>query len=257
MIPMCKSNNDNPDMFLTYGFIMIGIYFLCTSFVKMIRNNIPDDLLNNDIKIIPLNNHYKMKMYENYTDEHISHVGSERPFIIRLNGRNFKKIMHNDQYKISLESVGKELMREFHAQTAIVYNDEILLIFSPSENQQFKGKCRKLQSIIASFASSLLTLKLNEVCSFHLNIIDFYDNQSDMIHYIKWRYNNAMSLKKNPVFIKRQHTSIETKYKHIKFNLSNIRDTDDYIMLLTCVNFNIDNYNIKIHKTYEMDETIE
>lgn len=246
------------DIFLTYSFILIGLYIFY-GFYKRISNSLEFDKFDN---IVPFPQHTnmsnRMKDYETHT-ESLSRVGDNTPFIVRLKGRNFKNIKNNKTYEISMHKIGMELMREFHAHTSMVFDDEIVLVFSRSLYHQFGGKCSKLLSVIASYASSSLTSKTTELCSFHCSIIDFKDNDDDLMNYIKWRNHIALSTKKTPVFIKRSIIdSLEEKpvYTHLKFTLKTIKLTDEYIELFSDPNFDPNDYNIRFKKICDMDESM-
>jgi hypothetical protein len=209
----------------------------------------------NNIKhdIIPGELDKRMKYYENYTETNVHTLGSD-PFIIRLRGHNIKMTR---EISTQFQYIAQKLIHEFHAKTAFISHDEIVLIFNSSTNHQFKGNCMKLQSIIASYASSLLTLSTKVgICSFQCNIvelpilrkntiiasdesnmIDFsylfinmqlssfqekkIDNNFELVNYIKWRYNKALSIKSTPIFIKKQIDNDDnTKFKYIKFKLN-------------------------------------
>ena len=251
----CNTKTVQYDFFLTYGYIICGLFILYNTFKKIINQKHELNLVeSNEIESNNLNT--RMKLYEDYTEHNISKVGEEEPFVVRLKGRNFKNIKANEKYKTSMELLGRELMREFHAHTAMVFNDEIVLIFSASHYHQFNGRCVKLQSIIASYAASSLTLKTNELCSFYCSIVDFKSNTDEMVNYIKWRVHQALSLKIMPIFIKRQIIDdIETRlqYKHVKFMLKNIKTDDMYINLFTAPNFDPGDYSIKFRKIYDMN----
>jgi hypothetical protein len=259
--PMYRSRSPvvEYDFFLTYSFLLVGIYFFYTFYKKIAKNqfNTLEDYnfeTNSDVRNISLSLNNKMKEYETYTENNISRVGTNAPFIIRLKGRNFKNIKSNNQYDISMHKIGQELMKEFHAHTAMVFDDEIVLIFSSSLHHQFNGRCIKLQSIISSYASSSLTFKTNELCSFHSSIVDFNENITDLINYIKWRNHIAMSIKKVPIYIKKQ--LLDDEYKHVKFMLKTIKVNEEYMELFTDPIFDRTSYNIKFKKIYEMSDLI-
>jgi len=284
-----KSQNNNNiteyDIFQIYGFIIFGLYLLYCLFKILCNMNRFKDIKfynsNSDtdrIQILGLNNlDHQMKLYEYTTMYNLSDMGIEKPFIIRLNGRNFKKIKNKENYLIHLHMVSMELMKEFHVQTAMVFNNEINLICFPLNNPHFNGRYTKLQSVIASYAASSLSLKLNTVCSFHCNIVDFSNNNMDLLNYIKWRYYQAKSIRVLPYFIKRQYIDMinkqngdlqnviptnndKPKYKHVKFllnsNMVKMKESDEYFKLFTKSNLNTTEYNIKLPKLYEMNEIL-
>jgi hypothetical protein len=256
----CNTKVIQYDLYLTYAYILCGLFILYSTFKKLFNSkqqfNLDEEFdlkqsLDEDFNSNNLNT--RMKLYEDYTEHYVSKVGEE-PFVVRLKGRNFKNIKANEKYKSSMELLGRELMREFHAHTAMVFNDEIVLIFSASQYHQFNGRCVKLQSIIASYASSSLTFKTNELCSFYCSVIDFKSKTDELIYYIKWRVHQALSLKLVPVFIKRQiiDDTQPLQYKHVKFMLKNIRVDDTFINLFTAPNFEPEDYSIKFRKIYDL-----
>jgi hypothetical protein len=232
------------DVFITYCFILVGLYFLYKSYKKSFTQyrNLPN---------LP----NLMKRYESHTEMNVSKVGHSSPFIVRLKGRNFKNIKNNEKYDTSMQKIGQELMREFHARTAMVFNDEIILVFSESEYHQFGGRCIKLQSIISSYASSSLTLKLNELCSFHCSVVDFTENKYELLNYIKWRNQIASSLHKPPQYIKKQFIEpIESiqSYRYIQFGLPSIHTNYEYMDLFTTDDFVAYDYKIKFNNSIYM-----
>ena len=239
------------DFFLTYAYILCGLFILYSTFKKLFNSK---QQFNLDKEFDSSNLNTRMKLYEDYTEKNIYKVGEEDPFVVRLKGRNFKNIKANEKYKSSMELLGRELMREFHAHTAMVFNDEIVLIFSASQYHQFSGRCVKLQSIIASYAASSLTFKTNELCSFYCSVVDFKAKTDEMINYIKWRLHQALSLKIMPVFIKRQivDDTQTLQYKHVKFMLKNIKTDNTFADLFTAPNFEPEDYSIKFRKLYDL-----
>ena len=224
-----------------YGFLFITSLLYFFKLENKNRLDIKNDCENKlyELNIIKSSNlHNRMKMYETYTEYNISHVGQETPFIVRLKGRNFKSIKLNQEYNNSMILLGSELMKEFHAHTSMVFNDELILIFPASQYHQFNGNCMKLHSIVSSYASSSLTLKLNTLCSFYSLIVNFtkleslhheQDNKYDILYYIKWRINKARSINSDIFFIKKQMK--ETVYSYVKFGLSHIKYNDTFINL--------------------------
>jgi len=217
-----------------YGFLFIAslLYFFTSKikYTPVCENKL------SELNMIKSNLHNRMKMYETFTEYNISHVGQETPFIVRLKGRNFKSIKLNE-YNNSMILLGSELMKEFHAHTSMVFDDEIILIFPTSQYHQFNGNCMKLQSIISSYAASSLTLKMNTLCSFYSSIVNFTQPDSseyveyELLYYIKWRINKAKSTHSDVYFIKKQIKDNENNY--VKFGLSHIKYDDTFIDLVT------------------------
>ena len=238
---LCNTKMVQYDLVLTYGYILFGIVILFNTFKKLFNTN------KADLNFQSNNLNTRMKLYEDHTEHNITTIGDEEPFIIRLKGRNFKKIKTHDKYKYSMELLGKELMKEFHAHTAIVLSDEIVLVF-PASYYLFNGRCIKLHSIIASYAASYLTFKIDELCSFYCSIVDFNTKSWEMINYIKLRNHQALSLKITPVFIKRQvvsNTNERMQYKHVKFMLKHIKVDTDFIDFFTAPNYDPENNIVK------------
>ena len=233
---LCNTKIVQYDLVLTYGYILFGIVILFTTFKKLFKSNIhlsKTDLYSNNLNT-------RMKLFEDYTEQNMLLVGEKYPFIVRLKGRNFKQIKTHDKYNYSMELLGKELMKEFHAHTAMVFNDEVVLVFPASHYHQFNGRCTKLQSIIASYAASYLTFKIDELCSFYCSIVDFNTKSCEMINYIKLRNHQSLSLKIAPIFIKRQiisNTNEKMQYKHVKFMLKHIKVDNNYINFFTAPNY--------------------
>ena len=174
-----------------------------------------------------------------------------KPFILKLKGRNFKKIF-NEKYIVAMHHTVELLMKEFHAQTVLFVNDEILLVFHSRKEELFNGNYLKMQTTIGSYASSVLSLKLEKVCSFSSTVINF-DTEYEIIKYLNWRQKTLLSHSSNmnlgdyeqdsttqdkmnrPVFIKRKsYTDLNSKkqYKYIKFILHKMKLNNYYLDLL-------------------------
>jgi tRNA(His) 5'-end guanylyltransferase len=89
----------------------------------------------------------KMKYYEEESKTLIK-VPNDRPFLIRLNGRNFinltqkfknleNKLIFNVEFKNIMLLTAKDLMYEFKCSTVYTHSDEITLIF----NNDAKNEC--------------------------------------------------------------------------------------------------------------------
>ena len=257
MLSCFLNNHTQNELFPFFGLFVIFSYLIYV-FSRYFRNTSTSSSLTNFIDSGNLNQ--RMKTYE-YNTLYTFNLGVETPFIIRLNGRNFKNIKTKENYTYHLHVVGMELMKEFHAQSAMVYNNEINLVFYPIDNPHFNGICMKLQSVIASYAASSLSLKLHTLCSFHSNIVDFNNNNMDLLQYIKWRFYQAKSIGMVPYFIKRKLVVTDDikSYKHIKFilNSTQVKDfNDSYFNLFTEPNL-IGCNDIKLPKLYEMNEILE
>jgi len=118
----------------------------------------------------------RMKFYENYTENCVSHIPSTHCFAVVLDGRGFKSILrelvesikntistctvpYSSEVKYAFERTTSDLMHEFHATTGYTYGDKIILLFSVHKSTQntqhiFGGRISKLQSVISSYAVS-------------------------------------------------------------------------------------------------------
>ena len=215
--------------------------------------------------VIPDNMYNRMLFYEDYSNNNINEVGYGEPYIVRLKGRNFKNIPLNMfQY---LQVTAQQVMKEFHAQTAVIIQNEIILVFSGDmsiDNNLFKGNTRRIGNIISSFAASLMAINTNVQCSFEASVIDFpaiTDELKhltfDYINYIRIKCLESRLVKVNPVFIKRVKEN--DIYKHIKFTLDRVKANSYYNIFFTTSTFNSDAYNgkIKFSKFYEMNQLIK
>ena len=232
----------------------------------------------NVIDMIPSNTFNRMLFYEEYSNKNINEVGYGDPYIVRLKGRNFKNIpLDMFQY---LQDVAMQTMKEFHAQTAIVISNEIILVFSGDiklDNNLFNGDTRRIGCILSSFASSQLSINTNIKCSFEASVIDFpvITNELkhftfDYINYIKMKCNDMSVIGVNPIFIKRitdkserndseNIPSLGYMYKYIKFTLDTVKANSWYNIFFTTSTFNQDSYNgrINFNKFYEMNQLIK
>ena len=221
------------------------IYTLVTYFTKNISKDFPNNFINpfsNKIEyIIPDNKNEKNSLYQDSYNKPFNininkpFIKSSIPYIVKLEMRtnNIKK-MNDDMKHIAYHNTTVDLIKEFHAITGIVVDNCILLIFS-YDNELFKGSIDKLNSVIASYASSMLTLKLNKPCSFFSQIIQFYNmsrNHNIMhnyMHYIKNIYTTNITKNITPYFIKRIKDNNNNKY--IKFTLNRIKLNNNYYKL--------------------------
>ena len=161
----------NPNMLrisILYSLFMItscititGIYF--RNLMKKQTRKQYEIYTKSDMANIPNELGKRMKFYETHTENNVSVIPNAYPFIIKLDGRNFSKIFKNTtgsktnlpfyEYKHAMELTVVDLIKEFHATTGYTYSDKMILIFPPSTHM-FNGRIMKLQSIIASFATS-------------------------------------------------------------------------------------------------------
>ena len=125
--------------------------------------------------------------------EHI--LPGDRPFIVRLDGVNFKEFTRNlvkpfdSHFTEALKRTTEALMERTSATVGFCQSDEITLISSPStlgdsKNHIYAGRTQKIASILASFASVRFNHYLSQSRSeldgrkdFNLNVskLGFFD----------------------------------------------------------------------------------
>ncbi|MGL6299121.1 MAG: tRNA(His) guanylyltransferase Thg1 family protein [Methanobacteriaceae archaeon] len=113
-----------------------------------------------------------MKDCEIYSDFKIPKGSS---IILRLDGRGFSKLSQNlnlnrpydDDFKNIMAEVSLDLFKEFGPLFIYTFSDEINILLG---NIPFSGRIEKLDSVLASFASSSFTLKINS---------DYFTNRVD------------------------------------------------------------------------------
>ena len=172
-----------------------------------------------------------MKEYEVYSDLRVP-VNSK--IIIRLDGRSFhsfaqkmelEKPYDDNFYNVMME-VCKELFEEFSPLFIYTFSDEINILL---DNVPFNGRFEKINSVIASFASSSFTLNYNREFSkpvaFDSRIIPIIN--SDIYDYFKWRQDEAWRNCVNGYgihFLKSKYSSSQANEKINGLNLSDIHD---------------------------------
>jgi hypothetical protein len=192
----------------------------------------------------------RMLFYESFTEKYVQNIKSG-PFIVRLKGRKFTQYdILSENYIKMMNLVGELLMREFHAQTAATYNDEILLVFSTDSDKpyHFNGNCLKLLTSISSYASSIISSETNfEKCSFFANIVTFPEfNKIDLLNYITYKTSGY-----KPIFIKRESYE-DNRYNHICFTFDKIKANITHLNFITMSSFvrgNLDK-NLKLNLYY-------
>ena len=172
-----------------------------------------------------------MKEYEVYSDLRVP-VNSK--IIIRLDGRSFhsfarkmklEKPYDDNFYKVMVE-VCKDLFEEFSPLFIYAFSDEINILL---DKIPFNGRFEKINSVIASFASSSFTLNYNEEFSkpvaFDSRIIPI--NDSDIYDYFKWRQDEAWRNCVNGYgihFLKSKYASSQANERISGMNLSDIHE---------------------------------
>lgn len=172
-----------------------------------------------------------MKGYEVYSDLRVP-VNSK--IIVRLDGRSFHSFAqkmglakpYDDNFYRVMVDVCKDLFEEFSPIFIYTFSDEISILL---ENIPFNGRIEKINSVIASFASSSFTSNYNEEFSkpvaFDSRIIPI--NDSDIYGYFRWRQDEAWRNCINGYginFLKSKYSSSEANEKIRGLNLSDIHE---------------------------------
>lgn len=175
-----------------------------------------------DMNEIPQEIGARMKFLERYTENNISIIPSTHSFIVKLDGRNFNKLLNtiNDNsisekklpysniIKMAFEYTIVDLIKEFHATTGYNYMDKILLVFPKEKSHIFGGRVSKIHSVISSYTTSRFIVNLenildsseidnvdynnfinHEYCkiSFVSSVVVFPDfNTLELVNYLKW-----------------------------------------------------------------------
>lgn len=172
-----------------------------------------------------------MKEYEVYSDLRVP-VNSK--IIIRLDGRSFhsfsKKMEfekpYDDTFCDVMVEVSKNLFEEFSPLFIYTFSDEISILL---DKVPFNGRFEKINSVIASFASSSFTLNYDKEfpkpVAFDSRIIPI--NDSDIYDYFKWRQDEAWRNCVNGYgihFLKSKYSSGEANERINGLNLSDIHE---------------------------------
>lgn len=136
-----------------------------------------------------------MKDYEVYSS---LKVPKNSKIIIRLDGRSFHQLARDlelvkpydeDFYRV-ISKVCKDLFNEFSASFVYAFSDEISLLL---DEIPFDGRIEKIDSVIASFASSSFVMhydaQFKKPPAFDSRIIPV--NDEDIFTYFKWRQDES------------------------------------------------------------------
>lgn len=134
-----------------------------------------------------------MKEREIYSD-----LRTLSPLVVRLDGRSFHQVTRtnsfsepfDDRFSSAMSEVTKALLGEagFAPILGYTFSDEISLYF---EECPFQGRVEKIDSVLASFASSVFTLalQLTVPIAFDARIIPITPDL--LISYLTWRQQEA------------------------------------------------------------------
>ncbi len=172
-----------------------------------------------------------MKEYEVYSDLRVP-VNSK--IIIRLDGRSFHSFVkkmefekpYDDSFCDVMVKVSKDLFEEFSPIFIYTFSDEISILL---DKVPFNGRFEKINSVMASFASSSFTLnydgEFQKPVAFDSRIIPI--NDSDIYDYFKWRQDEAWRNCVNGYgihFLKSKYSSSEANERINGLNLSDIHE---------------------------------
>lgn len=136
-----------------------------------------------------------MKEYEVYGDLKVP-INSK--IILRLDGRNFHSLSkklnlkkpYDENFAKLMVKVSRDLFNEFAPLFIYTFSDEISILL---DNIPFNGRIEKINSVIASFATSSFTYNLNKQLTkplaFDSRIIPIVDG--DIPKYFKWRQDES------------------------------------------------------------------
>lgn len=136
-----------------------------------------------------------MKEYEVYSS---LKVPKNSKVIVRLDGRAFHKLSsdlelekpYDETFCNVVVKVCEDLFREFSPVFLYTFSDEISLLL---ENIPFEGRIEKINSVIASFASSSFVINYDadfkKPPAFDSRIIPISDD--DILKYFRWRQDEA------------------------------------------------------------------
>ncbi len=150
-----------------------------------------------------------MKRYDIFSDLKLDHV-----VFIRTDGVNFsracKELNLEKPYDIrlieALIEASKKIFDLFSPKMAYMFSDEINFLFFPP--LPYKGRIEKLDSIISSYVSSIVSLKFNKILAFDAKVLIV--DSSEIIDYLIKRQNEAW----------RNHINSYAYYTLIKEGLS-------------------------------------
>ena len=172
-----------------------------------------------------------MKEYEVYSS---LKVPKNSKIIIRLDGRSFHTLArdlelvkpYDENFYRVISEVCNDLFNEFSPLFAYTFSDEISLLL---DNVPFDGRIEKIDSVIASFAASSFVIHYNtqfkKPPAFDSRIIPI--NDSDILHYFKWRQDEAWRNCVNGYgihFLKSKYSSDTANEKINGLNLSDIHE---------------------------------
>ncbi len=120
-----------------------------------------------------------------------SHLLTPDIFLVRLDGRNFSKVLESFEkpydltFARAMVDCCKEILREFNACFAFTFSDEVSLLM----RDIFGNRLEKIDSIIASEFSSRLSLRIGVPVGFDCRVI--FVRLDEIPDYLAWRQDEA------------------------------------------------------------------
>ena len=120
------------------------------------------------------------------------------PLIIRIDGRNFQRFLEEKGFQKPYDRRFAEAMANatelffkrsgFHPELAYIFSDEVSFFF---REVPFNSRIEKLDSVVASFFASALTIILgvDEPLSFDARVIPICEHE--LVEYLAWRQAEA------------------------------------------------------------------
>jgi len=208
----------------------------------------------------------RMKFYEEYTDKYISEIDSFTNFVIRLDGRSFSKLLSSlksdefnelktpfiNDFKLAMDKVTADLIKEFNAATGYNHSDEISLVFKSLnedtddeliKEHMFCGRVSKLLSLTASYASVRLSKYLREYNSNKFDMmydrvtfdsrVIIFPNDNELCNYFVWRskydcYRNFVNEIVYRYFPKKSLDKLNTQQRVEKLKSERDLDVNDF-----------------------------
>ena len=172
-----------------------------------------------------------MKDYEVYSS---LKVPKNSKIIVRLDGRSFHKLAfdlnlekpYDETFCKVMANVCEDLFKEFSPLLAYTFSDEISLLL---DNIPFEGRIEKINSVIASFASSSFVMNygvsFKKPPAFDSRIIPVSDE--DIFKYFKWRQDESWRKCVNSYgisYLKSIYSNNEANDKIKGMNLSDVHE---------------------------------
>ena len=202
-----------------------------------------------------------MKDYEVYSS---LRVPKNSKIIVRLDGRAFHKLTfdlkltkpYDENFYKVFANVCEDLFREFSAMFVYAFSDEISLLLG---NVPFDGRLEKIDSVIASFASSSFVINYDtdfkKPPSFDSRVIPIGDG--DVLNYFRWRQDESWRNCVNShgiSYLKNNYSNNEANDKIKGMKLNEIHE----LLFQNGINLNdIETYKKRGIGIYRKDKKIE